>query len=366
MLSSVRNFFLALIISLALFGVTAYFLIGFVDDSARGFGTQPTTEAPDSGGQSDNGDGTDEPLDTSEFTALIIGIDSGASQRSEKQEADAIFLVNINAKTQVLMISPLSRDMKIDVKGYTLRLGAVYSEFDVETLIRVIRSYTGLQADYYCVLDYESIEIIFEALGDVEFDVPMDMFYDPFMHTDEPTTDEDYVETTATTRNPSDEEEEEETTKDYERISLASGTQEINGEMAVQIMRYGKYDSRTIPEKKKTVMTFNEASGNADRMKTQTDFIKEVLKQKLTFENLINAREIYEEVKEGVVETNMDARDFENYAETIFSLADYTIRDVVYPGIPRLENGVPFFAPDVKSAVIRYRPYRKELIEEAE
>jgi len=361
MLSSIRNFFLALIISLALFGVIAYFVVGFVDDSAQGFGSQPTTEPIENGGELTDPDGdASEILDTSEFTAVIIGIDSGVSQRSEKQEADMIFIVNVNAKTQALMLSPLSRDMKVDVKGYTLRLGAVYAEFDTETLLRAVRSYTGMQADYYCVLDYESIEKVFEILGDVEFDIPEKMFYDPFMHTDEPTTDENYVEptTVATTpKNPEDAEEET-TTRDYERISLASGPQEIDGEMAIKIFKYGKYDSKKL-ESGKTMMTFNEAAGNADRMKTQTDFIKEALKQKLTFENLINAKEIYEEIKEGVVETNMEARDFERYAETIFSLAEYTIKDVVYPGIPSIENGVTFFAPDVKSAVGRYRPYRK-------
>ena len=358
MLSSIRNFFLALIISLALFGVLAYFLIEFIDSSARGFGIKEVTEPTDENDHPELEE--EEYLDTSEFTVVIICIDSGSSQLSEKPEADTIFLVNINAKTQVLMISPLSRDMKVDVKGYTLWLGAVYAEFDADTLIRTIRDHTGLAPDYYCVLDYESVEKIFEVFGEVEFELLENMFYDPFMHTDAPTTDEEEEETTPepTTTDP-DPDATEETTRDYERISLVSGTHEVDGEMAIKIFKFGKYDTKRL-ESGKPMMTFNEAAGNTERMKMQTEFIKAILKQKLTIENLLNAKEAYEEIKESIVETNMEARDFENYAETIFSLAEYEIKDIMYPGIAKVENGVTFFEPDVKSAVNRYRPYRRE------
>ena len=325
-----------------------------------------------------------------EFTALIIGIDSGMSQRNKKiadvpgedtpgkQEADTIILFNVNGTKKTIMVSPLSRDMKVDAKGYTLRLGAVYSEFGAETMADVVFSYTGLKVDYYCVLNYESVEKIFDILGDVEFNVPGDMFYDPFQHTDDPTTAETSEgETTEEPTTPAptttDPDVTEITTNDYERISLTAGTTiEINAGQAIQLFRYGKYDNTRITDtytgKTKTKMMFNDAAGNADRMKIQVEFLKELLKQKLTMENLFKVKEIYKELIEGIAETNINADEFEDYAKTIFSilsspeLSDKNIRDVVYPAIiERDVNGVHFFEPDVKAAVSLYKEYKKNV-----
>jgi len=345
MLSSLRNFFLALFISLLVFGVSAYFLVGFIDDNASGFGPQQNNNGEDVNG-ADNGDPDDDyydddPIDTSEFTALIIGIDSGLSQQDERQEADLIILLNVNAKTQTIMVSPLSCDMRTEVKGYVLRLGAVYSEFDAETFVETVWAYTGLMADYYCVLDYEGVEKIFNILGDVSYNIPMDMFYDPF---------EDIINTDAENTNEiTGESFTEYTTEEnekHERIDLKAGLRRLNGEMAIQLLRYRNY-----------------SNGNSDRMATQLDFLKEVIRQKMTFQNLINAHVLYERIKESVVETNMDAISFEKYAETLFSLSQFTFREILYPGYPRNENGVLFYSPDVKTAVSIYRSFRKGMLD---
>ena len=339
MLSSLRNFFLALFISLLVFGTSAYFLVGFIDDNARGFGPKPNEPGEDAqiGGEDpvdedNNGEPEDENINTDEFTAVIMGIDSGQSQYDEKRESDVIIVLNINAKTKTLMISSLSCDMKTEVKGYVLRLGAVYAEFDAETMLQTVRAYTGLQADFYCVIDYEGLEKVFDILGDVRYDVPMDMFYDPF----NPGTDADGENINAGSDNAGT------AGKNYETVDLKAGVQRINGEKAIQLLRFKDY-----------------SNGNAGRMATQIDFVKEALKQKMTLENLIRAPQIYAQLKESVAETNMDARDFENYAETLFSLAEFTIREVSYPGIPRNENGILFHSPDVKSAVHIYKEFRK-------
>jgi len=343
MLSSLKNFFLAFFISLLVFGTGVYFLLNFIEDTSKDFIQPAAEEVQDSTDEteetSETGKEPDELLDTSEFSAVIIGIDSGLSQNSEKKEADMIILANINAKTKKLMISPLSCDTKTEVKGYILRLGAVYAEYGAETLIQTVRGYTGISVDYYCVLDYKSIEKIFEIFGEMEFDmefnIPMDMVYDPFAGESPTETAADVLPANT-----------EETTNDYERIDLKSGKQTIDAGKAIQLLRYRNY-----------------SNDNFERMDMQIEFIKEMLKQCFTFENLLNAQEIYEKIKESVLETNMDAKDLIKYAETFFAVPEYTIVDVSYPGGPLFENGVTFFKPDIRSAVNRYKPYRKDFVD---
>ena len=338
MLSSIRNFFLSLFISMLVFGVSAYFLVGFIDRTIND--TSDTQEATnDENPDNENPDGEPDEfreIDENEFTALILGIDNGQSQHDEKQECDTIILLNINAETKTFMLSSLPCDMKTETKGYILRLGAVYAEFDAQMMIQTVRAYTGIQADYLCVLDYKSIEKVFEILGDIEYNVPMDMYYNP-----NPDSDENDEETDAEPPKANN------TGKieiDYanEPIDLKAGRQRINGEQAVQLLRYRSY-----------------SNGNFDRIITQVDFIKEIIRQKITFANLANAKNIYTAVKKSVVETNMDEKDFEAYIETIFAVSNYEIKEVSYPGTVRNENGVSFFSPDIKSAIHRYHDYRK-------
>ena len=119
--------------------------------------------------------------------------------------------------------------------------------------------------------------------------------------------------------------------------------QEINGEQAVQLLRYRNY-----------------TAGNEDRTAMQIDFIKEVLRQKITFENLPLAKEIFTALKNTVADTNIDERTFENYTDLLFSLStEYQFTDILrYPGNFREENGINFYIPNLITALLQYREYR--------
>jgi hypothetical protein len=121
------------------------------------------------------------------------------------------------------MMSYLPREMRVDVRGYMLRLGAVYAEYDADMVIRAVQSYTGVQPHFYCVMDYESIAALIDVLGEVDYTVPEDMYYLPLPY--------DYDE-----ENPDDYEEELEP-----EIDLKRGRQMLDGEKAVQLLRYRSY-----------------------------------------------------------------------------------------------------------------------------
>ena len=386
MLSSLRNFFIALFISIIGFGIGAYFLTGFIDDTLNNF-INPTEASDDSGIKENETedpneteqDDEDEEKDLSDFTMLIIGIDDGKSQFEDKDddkkiEADTILFVNINAPTETIMMSSMPSNMKTEVGGYILRLGAVYSYGEytgkggrgMELMKETIWSYTGVKVDYCFVLDYDSLEIFFNILGEIEYTVPENMYYKPTPYditTTDPPTEE---ETTVNNIRINDDTTEETTNRDI--IDLKKGKQTIDGATAVQLLRYNNYKDEQY-----------------DRTTIQIDFIKEVIRQQMTMENLARAEEIYTELikilfgDEKVIEdedyiktnfkTDFSEEDFKKYTNTLFNLSDYSVKEIVYPSksAMKVENGILFFDPDVKAAVSRYRDYRKtEKIETTE
>ena len=105
MLISFRNFGLALLISLLVFGVLSYFVVGFIKDSITGItGSDKPPTGPTVPGEIKPGEitGPDDPK-ISSMTVLIAGVDSGASQFDGKQETDAILLLHIDAANEKYM-----------------------------------------------------------------------------------------------------------------------------------------------------------------------------------------------------------------------------------------------------------------------
>jgi len=351
LLSSLRNFFISLFITLIVFGVAAHFLIGFINENLNGFiDPQPTNGPDDDPGVTEAPSGISEAGDTHVFTVLVIGIDDGQSQpkdyetdeNSAKKEADTIFLINVNAKTRVLMISSLPCDMKVEADGYVLQLGAVYTHGGMKLMKNAVHAYTGLEADYCFVLDYDSVETIIDSLGAMEYAIPEDMYFKPVPYD------------VSTTNPPAKEEEKAENTEETtdrniinirkgEQATNEMGTALIDGATAIQMLRYKNYKNEQY-----------------SRDEIQINFVQEFIKQKMTFENLVRAEKIYEEIKESIVATDMDGEAFKEYMNTLFGLSDFPPAVIVhYPGAVKTENGSTFFEPILKSAIERYAEYRK-------
>jgi len=368
-LAGLRNFFISLFVTLVVFGIAAYFLMGFIKDNLSGFiDPQPTQNTTQSTQEptKDAPDG-DDLENTDIFTALILGIDDGKSQyrdyenpenekeNERKKEADTIFLVNVNAITKVLMISPLPCDMKVEADGYRMRLGSAYSYGEytqngrgMELMKDIAWSYTGLEVDYCVVLDYDSIEIIIDSLGGMEYAIPEDMYHKPVPYdvtTTNPPTEEGEEPTTLP---PTEEEEEETTNRDIIDIKKKDQTTDeegkaiLDGAEAVALLRYKNYKDE-----------------DYSRDMIQLDFVQEFIKQKMTLENLLVIDEIYEEIQEGIADSDINEETVKKYMETLFSVSEFALKLVVYPGSVRTENGTAFFDPIIPSAIERYKEYRR-------
>ncbi|GHV12503.1 hypothetical protein FACS1894219_05530 [Clostridia bacterium] len=334
MMTSLRNFFITLVLSLIVFGVASHFLVGFIEEGVGGIfnpdsGGTSAEQLTDSNGEVIEPTSSDDEIVTGdfyEFTALIAGVDDGGSQADGSVETDTLLLIKVNARTKTFMLSSLPPDMKVNVNNYTLRLGMVYSATDAKTLAETVYAWTGLTVDFYALFDYKALEAALKILGPVEFTVPMPMQYSPKLYDREATTAPG--ETTTW------------------EIDIKEGKQMLSAKDALNMLRYRNY-----------------SNGAAGRSKTQFEFFKEILKQKLTTQNLSLAGQLFTALQESVADTNMTETDFANYAEAIFNFSRYTLEEITYPTLnsSRSENGVLFFIPDLEKAISAYLPFRKKL-----
>lgn len=240
---------------------------------------------------------------------LLLGTDDGGDR------CDTIMLVNLNGETGMLNILSIPRDTAIasrNSKGsiiYNSSGVPVYNKINSymaigkqevakgnikvpeELLIRKVKEITGLPIHYFATVDFKGFINIIDALGGVDFDVPEDMNYDdPYQNL---------------------------------HIHLKKGMQHLDGQAAHDFVRFRNYKN-----------------GQADlaRVDAQQNFIKELIRQKLTVSNLNKIDEIYEVVNKNV-RTNYSFEAVMESFGTIKNLSADKSRMYVLPNSPKWING---------------------------
>ena len=176
------------------------------------------------------------------YNILIVGVDA------DGYKSDTIIIANLNANNHSVSLLSIPRDTLIYCDYTVPKINAAYTAGGITNLMSHLAALTGFKVDGYVVVDLEAFVKIVDLVGGIEFDVPQDMFYN------DPTQDL--------------------------YINLQKGKQLLDGEHAMQLVRYRKYDSADLK-----------------RISVQQDFLKALAKKCVTIGSLTKIREYAEIVK---------------------------------------------------------------------
>lgn len=209
-------------------------------------------------------------LDTLDF--LLIG-ESG-------NMTDSIMACRYDPKTQKAYMLSIPRDTFIgnsEANATTSdKINCVYNiKKDPMNTVKAVNKVTGLNLKYYVFVDTKALTEIVDAIGGVEFDVPIDMEYD-------------------------------DTSKDNTlHINLKKGTQKIDGNKAEQLLRFRhNNDGSSYPKE--------YGDNDLGRMHTQRDFIKATLNQTIRANNIFKLNELLDIVNKHV-KTNLSVSLIKDY-----------------------------------------------------
>lgn len=246
-----------------------------------------------------------EELDT--INVLLLGI----SEDIDSKLTDTIILCSYNPQNQFASMISIPRDTFVGknestAKG-TDKINSLYNR-NPEKLLNTVSTITGIDVNYYAVVNTQALIEIVDIIGGVRFEVPIDMDYD------DPTQDL--------------------------HIHLKKGIQEIDGEEAEQLLRFRhNNDGSSYPA--------NYGDNDFGRMKTQRNFITETIKQTITFKNVLKAKEITDTIFKNI-ETNLILEDLLPYIPTAI---EFDVNDIVsnqLPGNSKKCNDLWFFVYDKK------------------
>lgn len=214
-----------------------------------------------------------------EFKTLILGI---STDQENVELTDTIMVASYNPNTQKATLLSIPRDTytgKNPAKATAYeKINALYSrKSDPQTTLDAVNQLTGLDIKYYVVIKTEALIKLVDAIDGVNFNVPINMDYD-------------------------------DKSQDL-HIHLKAGEQKLDGDKAEQLVRFRHNNNGT---------SYPEEYGDNDlgRMRTQREFIMQVMKQTLKPENVFKIGKIIE-VAEKYVITNIDfeaAKDYIPYA----------------------------------------------------
>ena len=208
--------------------------------------------------------------DLDPFTVLILGV----SEDIGVELTDTIIVASYNPKTQKATLISIPRDTYVgNNKNQATsvdKINALYQlgkkDNKAEKTLAAVNKITGLDIEYYIVVSNNALVELVDAIGGVEFDVPIDMDYDDSSQ------------------------------KLY--IHLKKGVQKLNGEQAEWLVRFRKNNNGT-------TYPYEYGDNDIGRMRTQREFLKVVAKQMIQIKNITKIGSYIDIFKENV-KTNID------------------------------------------------------------
>lgn len=236
------------------------------------------------------------------ISVLILG--------SSQNMTDTIMIAKYNPKTQQAYLLSIPRDTFTGTYKNSARpsdkINSIYQGKYPEKVLQSVNKLTGLNLKYYTVVDTEALKALVDSIGGVYYDVPIDMKY----------TDK----------------------KQNLYINLKKGEQLLDGDKAEQLVRFRHNKNGT---------SYPASYGDNDigRMKTQRNFLKEVMKQTLKPGNIFKIKEFID-ISKKYVKTNLSFDLLKKYVPVAVEFNTDNLETDTLPGTPEKCNGVWLFILD--------------------
>jgi len=170
------------------------------------------------------------------YTFLLIGTDDGNGN------ADTIMVGTFDVKNSKISVLSIPRDTLVDVSRTVKKLNAAYGFGGINQVMNELEPILGFRPDHYIRVDIQAFVEVVDLLGPVDFYVPEDMHHNDGAG---------FI------------------------IDLKQGQQLLNGEQALQLVRYRGYQ-------------------NADlgRIQTQQRFLTQLARQVLSWSTVTKVSEL--------------------------------------------------------------------------
>lgn len=282
------------VILVLIFGAVAAYMIwekpperqggGLVDPTAPSVSPDGDVSASPSAQPTEDPDaGAPASLNENMYTFLVVGLDKVG------YNTDTMMVGRMDTKTHEINVVSIPRDTMVNVSWSVKKVNTLYAADinsggnGIDGLMDGLKDILGFQIDCYAVVDLDAFVQLVDAIGGVDYDVPVDMnYYDP--------------------------------TQDL-YISIPAGQQHLSGEEALKVVRFRS----------------GYATADIGRIGTQQDFLMSVASQMLTLGNIPNLP-TFIDIFVNNVDTNLSAENIAFFARQFLQCKSEDIHFYTLPG----------------------------------
>ena len=266
-----------------------------------------------------------------ELQVLLMGV---STDQEGVALTDTIIVASYNPNTQKAVLLSIPRDSFTGTNTKRAvaadKINAIYNlTRDPMKTVEAVNELTGLDLQYYAIVQTEALIELVDAIGPIEYYVPTDMNYD-------------------------------DTSQDL-HIHFEEGLQEIDGQAAEELLRFRKNNDGT---------SFPEEYGDNDvgRMRNQREFITAVVEQTVKLENITKLGTIIDIASRNLI-TNLDFNILKDYLPYAVEFSTENLQTASLPGtVPNLNqtNGVSIYVVDKEETeqLVTELFYPEKLLEE--
>ena len=194
------------------------------------------------------------------YTILVSGVDD------DNGGSDTNILMAVDTVNGYVYGANIPRDSKAIIGGKAHKINYAYNKGGTELLASTVSEQLGIPVDYTVCVNLQGFTALVDAIGGVDFEVPINMDYD------------DPIQGLS--------------------IHFKKGMQHLSGADALRVVRFRHNNDGT-----------GYGSEDLGRMQTQQKFLKAVAKKMLSFENLISNPRKYAEIFGQYVGTDLSVTD---------------------------------------------------------
>lgn len=248
------------------------------------------------------------------YTILVSGSDDGNGN------SDTNILVAVDAENGYIHGVSIARDTKAVWDGKNHKINAAFGSGGIEKLADVIADQLGIPVDFTVSVDLTGFAALVDAIGGVDFEVPIDMNYDdPYQDL---------------------------------HIHFSAGMQHLTGEEALKVVRFRHNNDGS-----------GYGSEDIGRMETQQAFLKAVAKQTLTLSNLDKISE-FANIFNAYVETDLSLGNLAWLGKEAISMGADAVSFSTLPG--EWKSPYIYLDPDATLEVVNQylNPYVEDRVAE--
>ncbi|WP_312279201.1 LCP family protein [Oscillibacter sp.] len=216
------------------------------------------------------------------YTILVSGVDDGNGG------SDTNILVAVDAGAGRIYGVNIPRDTKSHINGKNYKFNAAYNIGGMEQAAETLSGQLGIPVDYTVEVSLKAFSALVDAIGGVDFNIPVDMDYD------------DPIQNLS--------------------IHFSAGTRHLTGAEALKVVRFRHNNDGT-----------GYGSEDIGRMKTQQDFLKTVAKQTLRPANLTKVSQ-FAKIFQQYVKTDLELGELAWLGQEAFSMGADNVNFSTLPG----------------------------------